>query len=126
MFVEGAEKVLGNTGALRNAAKRLYRGEYGAGGLVPPVGTPGRHAVSRYTYECRLAPGNLQSGRCSTTAFLLTADKLEEQATARMKRQQMLADRPHVPFSFIVEESAFRRRLGRREVIPGYSTGVAS
>ncbi len=40
-FVERAEEALGNTGALRKAAKHLTRGGGGAGGLVPAVGPAG-------------------------------------------------------------------------------------
>ncbi len=78
-------------------------------------------AVSLYTYECRLVPGLLQSEAYARAVFdnsipLLTERQLETQLAARLKRQKMLYERPTVPFSFIVEEHVFRRRLGGAEV----------
>jgi transcriptional regulator with XRE-family HTH domain len=123
-FVERAEDALGNTGALRRAARHLTRGEPGLAAWFRRWARLEKVAVSLATYECRLVPGLLQSEGYLRAVFdngipLLTDEQLEAQVTARMERQQMLRERAHVPFSFIVEESVFRRRLGGKEVMRG-------
>ncbi|MFE0676150.1 helix-turn-helix domain-containing protein [Streptomyces sp. NPDC058867] len=120
-FVERAEEALGNTGALRRAARHLTRGEAGLAAWFRRWARLEREAVSLCTYECRLVPGLLQSEAYARAVFdnsipLLTDQQTEAQLTARMERQRMLSERPTVPFSFIVEESVFRRRLGGAEV----------
>ncbi|MET8009876.1 helix-turn-helix transcriptional regulator [Streptomyces sp. NPDC005271] len=119
-FVERAEEVLGNTGALRKAARHLTRGEPGLAAWFRRWARLERVAVSLCTYECRLVPGLLQSEDYARAVFegtipLLTDSQLEAQVTARMERQKMLYERPDVPFSFIVEEGVFRRRFGDSE-----------
>jgi transcriptional regulator with XRE-family HTH domain len=123
-FVERAEEVLGNTGALRRAARFLSRGEPGFAAWFRRWAGLERIAVSLCTYECRLAPGLFQSKDYVRAVFdnsipLLTDEQLEAQLTARLERQTMLYERPNVPFSFIVEESVFRKKLGGREVMRG-------
>ncbi|MFJ9643440.1 Scr1 family TA system antitoxin-like transcriptional regulator [Streptomyces sp. NPDC101206] len=115
-FVERAEGALGNTGALRKAAKHLTRGEPGLAAWFRRWARLEKTAVSLYTYECRLVPGLLQSEAYARALFenhvpLLTDEQLEAQVTARLDRQKMLRKRPHVPFSFIVEEHVLRRRF---------------
>lgn len=119
-FVERAEEVLGNTGALRRAARFLARGEPGLAAWFRRWARLERVAVSLCTYECRLVPGLLQSADYARAVFegtipLLTDEQLEAQLAARTERQKMLHERPHVPFSFIVDEAVFRRRFGDRE-----------
>ena len=121
-FVERAEEALGNTGALRRAAKFLTRGEAGLATWFRRWARLERVAVSLCTYECRLVPGLLQSEGYARALFenripLLTDEQLEAQVTARLERQRMLWERPTVPFNFIVEEAVFRRRLGGVEVL---------
>ncbi|MGV9956629.1 DUF5753 domain-containing protein, partial [Streptomyces cellulosae] len=116
-FVERAEEVLGNTGALRKAARHLTRGEAGLAAWFRRWARLEREAVSLCTYECRLLPGLLQSEAYARAVFegtipLRTDDELEVQLAARMERQVMMRERPTVPFSFIVEEHVFRRRFG--------------
>ncbi|HSA53547.1 MAG TPA: helix-turn-helix transcriptional regulator [Yinghuangia sp.] len=116
-FVERAEGPLGNTGALRKAARYLTRGEPGLAAWFRRWAWLERRAVSLYTYECRLVPGLLQSEAYARAVFegtipLRTDEELEEQLAARMDRQAMMRERPKVPFSFIVEEHVFRRRFG--------------
>lgn len=120
-FVERAEEALGNTGALRKAARHLTRGEAGLAAWFRRWARLEREAVSLCTYECRLVPGLLQSEGYARALFenripLLTDEQLEAQVTARMERQRMLYERPTVPFHFIVEEAVLRRRLGGAEV----------
>ncbi|MFI0815413.1 helix-turn-helix domain-containing protein [Streptomyces sp. NPDC021098] len=122
-FVERAEEVLGNTGALRRAAGFLSRGEPGIAAWFRRWAEKEKTAVSLCTYECRLVPGLLQSGPYARAVFdnsipLLTDEQLEAQLIARLERQT-LYERPNVPFSFIVEESVFRKRLGGPEVMRG-------
>ncbi|MCU4746513.1 MULTISPECIES: helix-turn-helix domain-containing protein [unclassified Streptomyces] len=116
-FVERAEEALGNTGALRRAARHLTRGEAGLAAWFRRWARLEREAVSLCTYECRLVPGLLQSEAYARAVFdnsipLLTDEQAEAQLAARMERQEMLRERPTVPFDFIVEEAVFRRRLG--------------
>ncbi|MEU0068126.1 helix-turn-helix transcriptional regulator [Streptomyces sp. NPDC006332] len=124
-FVERAEGALGNTGALRRAARHLTRGEAGLAAWFRRWARLEREAVSLNTYECRLVPGLLQSEAYARAVFegtipLRTDEDLEAQLAARMDRQRMMRERPKVPFSFIVEEHVFRRRFGdagaRREL----------
>ncbi|WP_306316459.1 MULTISPECIES: helix-turn-helix transcriptional regulator [unclassified Streptomyces] len=117
VFVDRAEGATGNTGALRKASGYLTRGEAGLAVWFRRWARLERTAVSLCTYECRLVPGLLQSEAYARATFegtipLLTDAQLEAQAVARLERQKMLRERPKVPFSFIVEESVFRRRFG--------------
>ncbi|MFJ2261404.1 Scr1 family TA system antitoxin-like transcriptional regulator [Streptomyces sp. NPDC087844] len=123
-FVERAEEALGNTGALRKAAGHLTRGEAGLAAWFRRWARLEKGAVSLCTYECRLVPGLLQSEGYARTVFdnsvpPLSDEQLEAQVAARMERQKMLYERPNMPFSFIVEEHLFRRRLGGCEVTRG-------
>ncbi|MFF8444699.1 Scr1 family TA system antitoxin-like transcriptional regulator [Streptomyces californicus] len=120
-FVERGEGALGNTGTLRRSAPFLTRAEAGLAVWFRRWARLEKVAVSLYTYECRLVPGPLQSEVYARAVFdnsipLLTERQLETQLAARLKRQKMLYERPTVPFSFIVEEHVFRRRLGGTEV----------
>ncbi|WP_165985934.1 helix-turn-helix transcriptional regulator [Streptomyces sp. YIM 98790] len=116
-FVERAEEALGNTGALRRAARHLTRGEAGLAAWFRRWARLERDAASLYTYECRLVPGLLQTEAYARAVFegtipLRTDEELNAQLAARKKRQAILRERPKVPFSFIVEEHVFRRRFG--------------
>ncbi|MFI8419446.1 helix-turn-helix domain-containing protein [Streptomyces sp. NPDC085479] len=121
VFVDRAEEATGNTGALRKSAQHLSRGEPGLAAWFRRWARLERVAVSLCTYECRLVPGLLQPEPYVRAVFdnsipLLTDGQVEAQVSARLERQRMLHERPHVAFSFIVEESVFRRRLGGTEV----------
>ncbi|MEU6086700.1 helix-turn-helix transcriptional regulator [Streptomyces sp. NPDC047085] len=123
-FVERAEEVLGNTGALRKAAKFLTRGEAGLAAWFRRWAKLEKVAVSLCTYECRLVPGMLQSEGYARAVFdnsipLLSDDQMEAQVAARLERQKVLYERAHVPFTFIMEEHVLRRRLGGTEVMRG-------
>jgi len=123
-FVERAEEALGNTGALRRAARHLTRGEAGLAAWFRRWARLERDAVSLCTYECRLVPGLLQSEEYARAVFegtipLRTDEELEVQLAARMERQVMMRERPTVPFSFIVEEHVFRRQFGDAEAMRG-------
>ncbi|WP_434588236.1 helix-turn-helix domain-containing protein [Streptomyces sp. A5-4] len=119
-FVERAEAVFGETGALRRAFAHLTR-QPGLAAWFRKWARLERMAVSLDTYECRLVPGLLQSEAYVRSVFgnsipLLTDEQLEAQVTARIGRQCMLRERPDTSFSFIVEEHVFQRRLGGAEV----------
>ncbi|MZE80069.1 helix-turn-helix domain-containing protein [Streptomyces xinghaiensis] len=123
-FVERAEEALGNTGALRKAARHLTRGEPGLAAWFRRWARLEREAVSLCTYENRLVPGLLQSETYARAVIegtipLRTDEHLEAQLTARMERQKMLRERPTVPFSFIVEEHVFWRQFGDAEAMRG-------
>ncbi|MCF2526122.1 helix-turn-helix domain-containing protein [Yinghuangia soli] len=116
-LIDRAEPLLGNTGALRKAAKHLTRSDPGLAAWFRRWARLERIAVSLYTYECRLVPGLLQSEAYARAVFegtipLLTDAQLDAQVAARLERQRMMTERPHVPFSFIVEEAVLRRRFG--------------
>ncbi|GAB3168036.1 helix-turn-helix domain-containing protein [Streptomyces incanus] len=116
-FVERAEEALGNTGALRKAARHLTRGEAGLAAWFRRWARLEREAVSLCTYECRLVPGLLQSEAYARAVFegtipVRTDEELEVQLAVRMERQAVMRERPKVPFSFIVEEHVFRRGFG--------------
>lgn len=68
-FVERAEDALGNTGALRKAARHLTRGEAGLATWFRRWARLEREAVSLCTYECRLVPGLLQSQAYARAVF---------------------------------------------------------
>ncbi|CAL9379321.1 hypothetical protein SUDANB1_01032 [Streptomyces sp. enrichment culture] len=119
-FVGRAEEALGNTGALRKAARHLTRGEAGLAAWFRRWARLEKVAVSLCTYECRLVPGLLQSEGYARAVFegtipVITDEELEALLAVRMERQRMLYERPTVPFSFIVEEHVFRRRFGNVE-----------
>lgn len=123
-FVERAEEALGNTGALRKAARHLTRGEAGLAAWFRRWARLEREAVSLCTYECRLVPGLLQSEAYARAVFegtipLRTDEELEVQLAVRMERKAVMRERPTVPFSFIVEEHVFRRRFGDAEAMRG-------
>ncbi|MFJ3796703.1 Scr1 family TA system antitoxin-like transcriptional regulator [Streptomyces sp. NPDC090088] len=119
-FVNAAEGVLGNTGALRKAFERVAR-QPGFAAWFRKWAALEQEAVSLATYECRLVPGLLQSEPYARVVFsnripLLLDEQVEAQAVARMERQQMLRERPDTSFSFVMDEHIVRRRLGDDEV----------
>ncbi|MGW4041893.1 helix-turn-helix domain-containing protein [Streptomyces sp. NPDC004721] len=123
-FVERAEEALGNTGALRKSAQYLTRGEAGLAAWFRQWARLERVAVSLCTYECRLVPGLLQSEGYARAVFEGTVpvapdEQLESFMERRMERQRMLFERPTTPFSFIVEEHVFRRRIGDAGLMRG-------
>ncbi|MFP8944151.1 helix-turn-helix domain-containing protein [Streptomyces fenghuangensis] len=120
-FVELAEVALGNTGALRKAAKYLTRGEPGLAAWFRQWARLERLAVSLATYECRLVPGLLQTEGYARAVFdnsipPLSDEQMEAQVAARLDRQRVIRERPNALFSFVMEEYIVRRRLGGDEV----------
>lgn len=122
-FVERAEAALGDTGALRRAVRYLSR-QPGIAAWFRQWARLETTAVSLGTYECRLAPGLLQSERYARAVFdnslpPLSDDQMEAQVAARMERQQLIRSRPNTEFSFVLEEHIVRRRLGGVQVTRG-------
>ncbi|MFC4497772.1 Scr1 family TA system antitoxin-like transcriptional regulator [Streptomyces ovatisporus] len=120
-FVERAEEALGDTGALRRAARHLTRGEPGLAAWFRRWARLEKEAVSLCTYECRLVPGLLQSEGYARAAFdnsvpPLSDEQMEAQVTARMLRQESIRARPNSSFSFVMEEHIARRPLGGTDV----------
>ncbi|MFC7265047.1 helix-turn-helix domain-containing protein [Streptomyces lutosisoli] len=121
-FVERAEAVLGNTGALRKAARHL--------GRQPGLAAWFRHwarleavAISLYTYECRVMPGLLQTAAYARAVSLSVPpipdeEELNERVAARLARQELLSTRrkPPCAFSFIIEQAVLERHTGGEEV----------
>ncbi|MFJ9646129.1 helix-turn-helix domain-containing protein [Streptomyces sp. NPDC101206] len=119
-FVERAEDALGNTGALRRAARHLSR-QPGLASWFRPWARMEQKAMTLYTYECRMIPGLLQPESYARTLFVdqlppLSDAQIEAQWTARAKRQRLLRGRPNTTFGFILEEHLFRRKTGGVEV----------
>ncbi len=123
-FVERAEEALGNTGALRKAARHLTRGEAGLAVWFRRWARLERVAVSLCTYECRLVPGLLQSEGYARAAFdnripPLSDEQMEAQVAARIQRQALIRERPNASFSFVMDEHILQRRIGGIEVTRG-------
>jgi transcriptional regulator with XRE-family HTH domain len=119
-FVEAAEAVLGNTGALRRAAEFLER-EAGLASWFRRWAGLEQLAITLYTYESRMVPGLLQPEQYARALFTdqlppLDDSQIEENWVARSKRQELLRERPNTAFGFIVEEHVFRRCTGGVEV----------
>ncbi|MFJ5259546.1 helix-turn-helix domain-containing protein [Streptomyces sp. NPDC088387] len=115
-FVERAEEVLGNTGALRNAVRHLAR-QPGLAAWFRQWARLEAVAITLYTYECRLIPGLLQTEAYALALFRnqlppLDDEQVEAQWAARRERQRLLRERPNTAFGFILEEHLFRRRTG--------------
>ncbi|MFE9993687.1 helix-turn-helix domain-containing protein [Streptomyces avermitilis] len=115
-FVERAEEVLGNTGALRKAVGHLGR-QPGLAAWFRRWAQLEVAAITLYTYECRLIPGLLQTEAYSRTLFTnqlppLDDEQIEAQWVARAGRQRLLRERPNTAFGFILEEGLFLRRTG--------------
>ncbi|MGY4926920.1 helix-turn-helix domain-containing protein [Streptomyces sp. 900105755] len=119
-FVDAAEGVLGNTGALRKAFGRVAR-QPGFAVWFRKWAALEQEAVSLATYECRLVPGLLQCEPYVRVVFgnripPLSDEQVEAQSVARMERQYVLHERPNTSFSFVMDEHVVRRRLGGAEV----------
>ncbi|WP_330310084.1 MULTISPECIES: helix-turn-helix transcriptional regulator [unclassified Streptomyces] len=119
-FVERAEAVLGNTGALRKAARHLGR-QPGLAAWFRRWAAMEALAITLYTYECRLIPGLLQTEAYARTLFTnqlppLNDEQIEAQWVARAERQRLLRERPNTAFGFILEEGLFLRRTGGVDV----------
>ncbi|MFK0018429.1 Scr1 family TA system antitoxin-like transcriptional regulator [Streptomyces sp. NPDC090798] len=122
-FVERAEEVLGNTGALRKAAGHLAR-QPGLAAWFRQWARLETTAITLYTYECRLIPGLLQTEAYARTLFTnqlppMDDEQVEAQWVARAERQRLLRERPNTAFSFILEEGLILRRMGGVEVTRG-------
>lgn len=119
-FVERAEALLGNTGALRKAFKYLSR-KPGLAAWFRQWARLEAVAATLYTYECRLIPGLLQTEAYSRQLFEeqlppLNDNQIEAQWVARAERQLLLSERPNTAYSFILEEHMFVRQLGGPDV----------
>lgn len=117
-FVESAEPVLGDTGALRKAAPYLTR-QAGLASWFVQWARLEATAISLYTYECRVIPGLLQTEAYARAVILnvpplLDPEEVEERVAARMARQEVLSvnRKPPTTFSFIVEQSVLERHTG--------------
>ncbi|MEU7336491.1 XRE family transcriptional regulator [Streptomyces sp. me109] len=122
-FVERAEDVLGNTGALRKAAGHLAR-QPGLAAWFRQWARLEATAITLYTYECRLVPGLLQTEAYARTLFTnqlppLDDAQIEAQWVARAERQRLLRERPNTAFGFILEEGMLLRRTGGTEITRG-------
>ncbi len=120
-FVERAEEVLDAFGVIRAAAKHLAR-KPGLASWFRQWARLELQAVTLYTYENRLVPGLLQTPEYARTIFgeripALDDDEVETRIAARAERKELLTDRPHTIFSFIIEEHVLRRQTGGPEAM---------
>ncbi|MEU6396185.1 helix-turn-helix transcriptional regulator [Streptomyces cinnamoneus] len=120
-FVERAEPVLGGTGALRKAAPHLSR-QAGLASWFRQWARLETHAVTLWTYECRVIPGLLQTERYAraVTESVPPAkdeEQVAKQVAARLDRQQLFERRPPIAFSFIVEQALLERGTGGPDVM---------
>ncbi|MEV7685429.1 Scr1 family TA system antitoxin-like transcriptional regulator [Streptomyces bungoensis] len=120
-FVEAAERVLGNTGALTKAAGFLERHPGLASWFRRWAGLE-QLAITLYTYECRMIPGLLQAEAYARQLFVdelppLTDEQIEANWAARAERQRLLRERSNTAFSFIIEEHMLLRCTGGRAVM---------
>lgn len=121
-FVDRADVVLGNTGALKKAAEFLNR-QPGLAAWFRRWAQLEGTAISLCTYECRLIPGLLQTeayARAVTMSVppLPVEDELNRRIAARLERQKLLSVQRNPPcsFSFILEQAVLERHTGGEEV----------
>ncbi|MFJ9741242.1 Scr1 family TA system antitoxin-like transcriptional regulator [Streptomyces sp. NPDC101166] len=119
-FVEAAEAVLGNTGALRKAAVHLVR-QVGLAAWFRQWASMEKTAISLFNYECRMIPGLLQTEAYARQLFAdqlppLDDGQIEANWAARAERQRLLRERSNTAFNFIIEEHVLLRRTGGVDV----------
>lgn len=119
-FVERAEPVLGNTGALRRAHQHLGR-QRGLASWFRQWARLEKKAITLYTYECRMIPGLLQTEAYAQALFAdmlppLSDGQIDAQWAARAERQRLLQERPNTTFTFVLDEHLFLRKTGGPEV----------
>lgn len=119
-FVERAETALDAFGVLEVSAAHLSR-RRGLASWFEQWAQIERDAITLYAYESRLVPGLLQAESYAQAAFQsnlppLSDEKIEQQVSARMDRQRLLAERPHVAFNFVLEYHLLERCTGGSEV----------
>ncbi|MBD0740352.1 helix-turn-helix domain-containing protein [Streptomyces sp. CBMA29] len=121
-FVDRAEPVLGNTGALRKALDHVGR-QPGLAAWFHQWARLEKTAISLDTYDCRIVPGLLQTAAYARAVFesvppLVSEKAITERVTARLERQALLSthrDRP-CAFSFILEQAVLERHTGGEDV----------
>ncbi|MDG4857911.1 helix-turn-helix transcriptional regulator [Streptomyces sp. T-3] len=121
-FVEKAEEVLGNTGALRRAARHLSR-QPGLAAWFRQWARFEAEAISLCTYECRVVPGLLQTEAYARAVSLNVPplpdpETLDHRIAGRLDRQELLSTsrKPPTAFSFIVEQAVLERHTGGEDV----------
>ncbi|WP_431781222.1 helix-turn-helix domain-containing protein [Streptomyces chumphonensis] len=120
-FVERAEPVLGDTGALRRAMPHVSR-QAGLASWFRQWARLERTAVTLCTYECRVLPGLLQTERYARAVTesvppVKDEEQVAKQVAARLERQTMFDRRPPIAFSFIVEQALIERGTGSPDVM---------
>ncbi|MFJ4691509.1 Scr1 family TA system antitoxin-like transcriptional regulator [Streptomyces sp. NPDC088766] len=119
-FVEAAEGVLGNTGALRRAVEHLVR-QPGLAAWFRRWASMEKLAIGLFNYECRMIPGLLQTEAYARQLFAdelppLADEQIEANWAARAERQKLLRERPNTAFNFIIEEHVLLRQTGGIDV----------
>ncbi|MEV5655357.1 helix-turn-helix transcriptional regulator [Streptomyces sp. NPDC052291] len=119
-FVQSAEPVLGNTGALRKAEPHLSR-QAGLASWFQRWARLEAQALTLWTYECRVIPGLLQTERYARAVTesvppVKDEEQVAKQVEARLARQQLFTRKPPIAFSFIIEQALIERGTGGPEV----------
>ncbi|GAA4895431.1 helix-turn-helix transcriptional regulator [Streptomyces coeruleoprunus] len=120
-LVERAEAALDAFGALKGPAKYLTRARRVAS-YFRQWSKLEETARILCTYECRLIPGLLQTERYMSVMMAqspspIHGESIEERASNRLARQQMLFGRAApIQFSFIIEQAVLERRSGGDDV----------
>ncbi|MBP0458843.1 helix-turn-helix domain-containing protein [Streptomyces montanisoli] len=117
-LVERTESVLGEAASrVVGAAARSLTRKVGLASWFRQWAAVEEEALALYAYECAVVPGLLQPELyirevCERHLPPLSEEQLERQVAARLLRQQLIGERPHVMFCFILEEALLRRHLG--------------
>ncbi|MDQ1039852.1 transcriptional regulator with XRE-family HTH domain [Streptomyces sp. V3I8] len=121
-LLDRSEEALGAVaGRVLAAAARSLTRKVGLASWFRQWAAIEEEAVSLYAYECRAIPGLLQPEAYIRAIFErrlppLSEDQIEYQVTARLERQQLLAEKPNTAFSFIIEQALLERHMGGPEV----------
>ncbi|MER6113300.1 helix-turn-helix domain-containing protein [Streptomyces hirsutus] len=121
-LLDRSEEVLGaGAGRVLGAAARSLTRKAGLATWFRQWAGVEEEAISLYAYECRAIPGLLQPEAYIRAIFArrlppLSDDQIERQVSARLERQQLLAERPNTAFSFIIEQALLERNMGGPEV----------
>lgn len=121
-LLERSEEILGEAPArVLNAAARTLTRKAGLASWFRQWAGIEEEAISLYAYECRAVPGLLQPELYIRAIFErrlppLSEEQIEHQVTARLERQQLLVERPHTAFSFVIEQALLERQMGGPDV----------
>lgn len=120
-FVDAAERVLKAEGVLKVAQQHLTRSRVRFPPWFRDFVRLEAEAVTLCAYECRVAPGLLQTEEYARAVFRsvpppLDDEQIEQKVATRFARQSLLTRKPLPSLTFILEQSVLERCLGGEEV----------